>query len=109
MLPDVAELVTALDLTITNATSTWSARMNKLFQIGSKRGLAKRNAGTVCTVSVPRQWSMRKIWDSSKFDASVAFKLRADSLISKQIIQGGHELPRAQVTGSAKNNENGRI
>ena len=35
------------------------------FQIGSNRPLAKRKARMFCAASLPRKWSMRKIWLSS--------------------------------------------
>ena len=47
------------------------------FQIGSKRPLANRNASTFWAASLPRKWSMRKIWDSSKTLCMVALSSRA--------------------------------
>ena len=40
--------------------------MKLRFQIGSNRPLAKRNARMFCAASLPRKWSMRKIWLSSE-------------------------------------------
>jgi hypothetical protein len=45
--------------------SIWTWSMKSRFQIGSKRPLAKRNARMFCAASLPRKWSMRKIWLSS--------------------------------------------
>ena len=42
---------------------TWSMKLR--FQIGSKRPFAKRNARMFCAASLPRKWSIRKIWLSS--------------------------------------------
>ena len=36
------------------------------FQIGSNRPFANRNASMFCAASLPRKWSIRKIWLSSK-------------------------------------------
>ena len=35
-------------------------------QIGSNSPLANRNARMFCAASLPRKWSIRKIWSSSK-------------------------------------------
>ena len=46
--------------------SIWMWSMKLRFQIGSNRPLAKRNARMFCAASLPRKWSMRKIWRSRK-------------------------------------------
>ncbi|CAG6852100.1 hypothetical protein PICSAR240_02677 [Mycobacterium avium subsp. paratuberculosis] len=46
--------------------SIWMWSMKLRFQIGSNNPLAKRNARMFWAASLPRKWSMRKIWDSSK-------------------------------------------
>ena len=40
--------------------------MKLRFQIGSKSPLANRNARMFCAASLPRKWSIRNTWDSSK-------------------------------------------
>ncbi len=55
--------------------STWSMKLR--FQIGSNRPLAKRNARMLSAASLPRKWSMRKIWSSANTSWIAAFRLRA--------------------------------
>src|SRR4051794_19899939 len=51
--------------------------MKLRFQIGSNNPLAKRNARMFCAGSLPRKWSMRKIWSSEKTSCSLAFSATA--------------------------------
>ena len=45
--------------------SIWKWLIKLRFQIGSKSPFAKRNARMFCAASLPRKWSIRKIWLSS--------------------------------------------
>ncbi len=47
------------------------------FQIGSKRPLAKRSARMFCAASLPRKWSMRKTWSSSRTSWTIRLSFRA--------------------------------
>ncbi len=47
------------------------------FQIGSNNPLAKRKARMLSAASLPRKWSMRKIWFSVNVACSAALSLRA--------------------------------
>ncbi len=49
--------------------------MKLRFQIGSNSPLAKRNARMFCAASLPRKWSIRKIWLSSNTSCSRALRL----------------------------------
>ncbi len=51
--------------------------MKLRFQMGSNSPLAKRNARMFCAASLPRKWSMRKIWSSSNTSCSLAFNATA--------------------------------
>ena len=53
--------------------------MKLRFQIGSNRPLAKRKARMFCAASLPRKWSMRKIWSSEKTSCSRALSFFADA------------------------------
>ena len=46
--------------------SIWTWSMKLRFQIGSNSPLANRNARMFCAASLPRKWSIRKIWLSSE-------------------------------------------
>src|ERR1044072_8375132 len=46
--------------------SIWMWSMKLRFQIGSNSPLANRKARMFCGASLPRKWSMREIWGSSK-------------------------------------------
>ena len=49
-----------------SGTSIWMWSMCSRFQIGSNSPLAKRKARMFWAASLPRKWSMRKTWSSSK-------------------------------------------
>ncbi len=49
------------------------------FQTGSKRPLAKRKARMLSAGSLPRKWSIRKIWDSSNTWCTEEFRRLAEA------------------------------
>ena len=51
--------------------------MKLRFQIGSNRPLPKRKARMFCAGSLPRKWSMRKIWSSSNTSCNSALSATA--------------------------------
>ena len=59
--------------------SIWTWSMKFRFQIGSNRPLAKRKARMFCAGSLPRKWSIRKIWLSLNVSCTVA--LSADGAL----------------------------
>jgi hypothetical protein len=74
--------------------------MKLRFQIGSKSPLAKRNARMFCAASLPRKWSIRKIWLSSKTSCSRALSFFAVQVGAERLL---HDDPRAldQVASSS--------
>ena len=76
-------------------TSIWTWSMWSRFQTGSNRPLANRSARMFCTASLPRKWSIRKIWDSSNAVRSVAFSARADARSCAERLL--HDHPRGRV------------
>ena len=72
--------------------------MKLRFQIGSNRPLAKRNARMFCAASLPRKWSMRKIWDS--LNVSCTKSLSATAL-AKSVPNGFSMTTRERSTRSA--------
>ncbi len=65
--------------------SIWMWSMKLRFQMGSNKPLAKRNARMFCAASLPRKWSMRKIWDSSKVSCTKSLSATA---LSKSVPNG---------------------
>ena len=49
------------------------------FHTGSNRPLANRKARMLSTDSLPRKWSIRNTWDSSKTACTVWFSARAEA------------------------------
>ena len=72
--------------------------MKLRFQIGSNSPLAKRSASTFCAASLPRKWSMRKIWLSSK--TSCTWSL-SDTALSRSVPNGFSMTTRARSTSLA--------
>ena len=62
---------------------TWSMKFR--FQIGSNRPLPKRNARMFCAASLPRKWSIRKIWSSAKYSCSCSL---SDTALSRSVPKG---------------------
>ena len=56
-----------------SGTSICTCAMCWRFQIGSNSPLANRKARMLSAASLPRKWSMRKIWLSSNVACSVSF------------------------------------
>ena len=64
---------------IVSGTSIWTNATWSRFQIGSNSPLANRSARMLSTDSLPKKWSIRKTWDSSKLFAIVALSARAEA------------------------------
>ena len=64
---------------IRSGTSICTCEMWSRFQIGSNRPLANRNARMLSTDSLPRKWSIRKMFSSAKTLWTVSVSLRQDS------------------------------
>ncbi len=72
--------------------------MKLRFQIGSNRPLAKRNARMLSAGSLPRKWSIRKIWRSWKVSWTRA--LSAIALV-RSLPNGFSMITRARSTRPA--------
>ena len=59
--------------------SIWMWSMKLRFQIGSNSPLANRKARMFCAASLPRKWSIRKIWVSSNVLCTKAFSWIAEA------------------------------
>ena len=72
--------------------------MKSRFQIGSNSPLAKRNARMFCAASLPRKWSMRKIWLSSKVSWTWSLRMIA---LSRSVPNGFSMMTRERSTSFA--------
>ncbi len=72
--------------------------MKLRFQIGSNSPLAKRNARMFCAGSLPRKWSMRKIWSSANTSCSRAF---SDTALARSVPNGFSMMTRDRSTSPA--------
>ena len=72
--------------------------MKLRFQIGSNRPLANRNARMFCAASLPRKWSIRKIWSSEK--VSCTRRLSSTALL-RSVPNGFSMTTRERSTRSA--------
>src|SRR5208282_3755642 len=72
--------------------------MCERFQIGSNSPFANRNARMLSTDSLPRKWSMRKTWDSSKTACTAWFSARAES---RSVPNGFSMMTRAPAASPA--------
>ena len=70
-------------------------------QIGSNRPLANRKARMFWAASLPRNWSIRKIWSSSKTSCSWRLRSRADS---RSVPNGFSMMIRLRSTRQASRN-----
>ena len=68
------------------------------FQIGSKSPLAKRKARMFCAASLPRKWSIRKTWSSSKTLLTAPFRRCAEA---RSVPKGFSMMIRASSTNLA--------
>ena len=64
------------------------------FQIGSKSPLANRKARMFSAASLPRKWSMRKIWLSSKVACNASLSFTA---LARSVPNGFSMMMRARV------------
>ena len=78
--------------------SIWMWSMKLRFQIGSNSPLANRNARMFWAASLPRKWSIRKIWLSSNVSCTVS--LRAIAL-ARSVPNGFSMTTRERSTRSA--------
>ena len=67
-------------------------------QIGSKRPLANRNARMFWAASLPRKWSIRKIWSSLNTLCSCLFRSLDDA---RSVPNGFSMMIRLRATRSA--------
>ena len=67
-------------------------------QIGSNSPLANRNARMFCAASLPRKWSIRKIWSSLKTRCS---SLLSDFELARSTPNGFSMMIRLRETRSA--------
>ena len=67
-------------------------------QIGSNRPLANRNARMFWAASLPRKWSIRKIWSSLNTRCSCLFRSLADA---RSVPNGFSMMIRLRATRSA--------
>ena len=78
--------------------SIWTWSMKSRFQIGSNRPLANRKARMFCAASLPRKWSMRKIWLSSKVSWTWSLRMIA---LSRSVPNGFSMMTRDRSTSCA--------
>ena len=78
--------------------SIWMWSMKLRFQIGSNRPLAKRNARMFWAASLPRKWSMRKIWASSNVSCTKSLSAIA---LAKSVPNGFSMITRERSTRPA--------
>ena len=78
--------------------SIWMWSMKLRFQIGSNSPLAKRNARMFCAASLPRKWSIRKIWLSSNVSWTVLLSAIA---LARSVPNGFSMTTRDLATRSA--------
>ena len=76
-----------------SGTSTCTKLTWSRFQSGSKSRLAKRSARMLSIDSLPRKWSIRKTWVSSKVALMTSLRRRADS---KSTPKGFSKMTRAR-------------